>query len=481
MKKILFIVEFALLLLCIACGSGSGSGGTFIKSQGSFSRASLSGQYAYQLSGTNGSDLAEAGIFAADGNGNITSGTDDFVQGTGSSLGNTVTGTYTVGNDGTGFLNLTISGQQVQFAMAMVNSSKVYLSESDGTANASGVAQLQSASAMATAPSGTFTFRFHNPDTAQGPVASVGMFTLAAGTLSTGSEDVLLGGVTSSLTLTSGAFNAPASGRGSGTLVDSNGTLSFEYYVIDGNHLIILPVSVVGIGSAEMQTGGPFNPASLSGNYAFGGKGGILSTGAGSVQVAGMFSADGNGGIVSGLQDVAQNGTTAASDTFSGSYTVSPAGRVDVNLSSAALGNVHEIFWLVNSSRAFFLVDDASTIEDGTIDTQQSTTFTNASLSGQFGLSMSGLDFNAGNFVDRLGALNLDGNGKLTLDLAEIDTGGLTNVGLSGTYTVASNGRTTATINSLSNNIIFYPISGNDAYVIQSDQNVEIGGTMSKQ
>lgn len=486
MKKPFLIVEFALLLLCVACGSSNsvpGGGGVF-QPQGGFSKASLSGQYAFELVGTTGSDLVQGGTFTADGNGNITTGVADFVTQGASSLSNAITGTYTVGNDGTGFINATILGQQFQYAITIVNASKVYMTESDGGANASGVAEAQSAATMTTVPSGTFAFRLHNLNSLKGSMSSVGAFTLTSGTLSSGAEDVLfLGGATNSLTFSGGAFNAPTSGRGSGTLVDSNGTLSFEYYVLDANHVDIVPTSSVGYGRAEMQSGGPFSKASLSGGYAFGSQGDTLAEGSRGVQTAGIFTADGNDNISAGTEDITDNGNTAASDPSTGTYTLASNGdgRADVNLSSTALGSVHKIFWLVNSSRAFFLTDDPNQTEDGTIDAQQSTTFSNSTLNGQFGASMSGFDLNAGAFVDRIGALNFQSNGNLTFNFVEIDSGGLSNAAASGTYSVASNGRVSAAINNISNNVIIYLISGNDGYVIQNDAGVVIGGTMSKQ
>ena len=52
---------------------------------------------------------------------------------------------------------------------------------------------------------------------------------------------------------------------------------------------------------------------------------------------------------------------------------------------------------------------------------------------------------------------------------------------LSGNYAVSANGRTGASISNLSSNLIFYLVSGNDAYVVQADPDVELNGTISKQ
>ena len=52
---------------------------------------------------------------------------------------------------------------------------------------------------------------------------------------------------------------------------------------------------------------------------------------------------------------------------------------------------------------------------------------------------------------------------------------------LSGNYAVSGNGRTGASIGSLSNNLIFYLVSANDAYIVQADSGVALNGTISKQ
>jgi hypothetical protein len=52
---------------------------------------------------------------------------------------------------------------------------------------------------------------------------------------------------------------------------------------------------------------------------------------------------------------------------------------------------------------------------------------------------------------------------------------------LSGSYSVSSNGRATGSLNTLSNNLVFYLVSGSDAYVVQNDTGVQIDGTVSKQ
>ena len=90
--------------------------------------------------------------------------------------------------------------------------------------NGTGFAVPQTTSAFS-APSGTFVFRTQNLNTALGgvqPIANVGVFTVASGAVSAGSEDQLsFGAADSQLSLTGGVFNAP----------DSLGRLHWYFYL----------------------------------------------------------------------------------------------------------------------------------------------------------------------------------------------------------------------------------------------------------
>jgi hypothetical protein len=136
--------------------------------------------------------------------------------------------------------------------------------------------------------------------------------------------------------------------------------------------------------------------------------------------------------------------------------------------------------WMVSPTRGLFLVNDPNTVQDGSLDLQQVSSFSNSTMNGQFGLIMNGFD--SGGAKDRVGTLQWDGSGKLILNEFTNAAGNITvPVILSGNYAVSSNGRTGGSLSSLSSNLIFYLVSGSDAYVIQNDAGVEINGTISKQ
>jgi len=247
MSRICLLFAVMPLALCVACGSGSSS----FNPKGPFSNANLKGQYVYQISGTDfranqqGVPYREAGVFIADGNQNITGGTDDFQEGNLSS--NPISGSYSISNDGTGQIILNTTSATLAFAVTMVSSSKVYLVAGNPVLNSSGTAELQDPSVISAAPNGTFTFRTHIVDAAQVPTAAVGTFSVTSGAVNGIEDSLVLGSTATSANLT-GSFNTPVSlGRGTGNLNDGT-THDFVYYIVDANHISFLSNDVNVLG-----------------------------------------------------------------------------------------------------------------------------------------------------------------------------------------------------------------------------------------
>jgi len=492
MRKPFLVSGLLSLLFCGACGSNEGFHTPVGTGTGNFSAASLNGQYVYQLAGTDftsGSPVPyrEAGVFMANGAGSITGGTDDFCEGSTCTSANPVTGSYTIGNDGTGSLSLSVG---INLDVTLVSSSKVYLMETDNV-NAGGIAELQttSSSILSSAPSGTFAFRMHTVSSAQGSSSVVGALTITSGAVS-GNDDVERGGVfdnggANPLTLT-GSFSAPSNGRGTGTITDSsNVTSDFVYYIVDGNNVRWLSTDsgILGLGRAEKQTGAPFSAASLSGGYAFGSRADD-NTYLGGVNTVGSFSTAGTGSISDGAYDSVQDGNSFVDIAFTGSYTMASNGRAAVILNPSGGTQVQQVFWMVNKTRAFLITNDSTKYEDGTLDQQQGT-FSTGTLNGQYAFVMDGFNLNTSLYVDRIGWIQWNGSGNLTWNEVVNDSGSVQQPGfLSGTYSVGSNGRATASVNNLSlnaNDLIFYLVSGGTAYVLQNDPGVEMIGVTSVQ
>ena len=487
------------MAVTVGCGGGGGSSPFLNHSSGNFSNASLKGSYVYQIFGASsasGQPYREVGVFTADGAGNITGGTDDSSV-TMSANGTTISGTYTVAGDGTGFINLNSSLGGISLAITAVSSSRIELIENDALLNAVGVAELQDSTATGSTPNGTFVFRLHQEASAQTSTAEasqVGAFALSGGAGS-GAIDQNLGGTFTSPNLTT-TFNAPHSGRGTASLLDTTAgfTTTLVYYIVNSGELALLVsnAAAVGSGGAEAQSGSV--SGGLSGSYAFGSSGDDTFSIDG-VAAVGQFTA--NAGAISGTEDTMQDGNYTQNATLpSTCFTAGAAdginGRVVATSGSGApcSGMATQIFWMVSPSRAFFIASDAGQFAEGTADSQTTSSFSASALNGQFALVMGGLDrtpeqFGSDQLLSRVGTLRFDGSSKITLnELANASSsggGGQSPGILAGSYAVSSNGRIVGNLNSHTLDLVMYAVSGSQNYVMQQNGGIVTSGTVELQ
>lgn len=514
------VAATASLIALTGCGNNNGF--TLVHPMGSYTNASLKGSYVYQVHGTSlvtGLPYREAGVFIADGAGNITGGVDDLAgnaaSGSSTTLSGAFSGNYSVNSDGSGsvFIGPTVlgnisggSGSQVGFAITLVSSSKVQLMEGDAFAVGAGTAELQDSTAIGAVPNGTFVFGVHQEITAAGaqlPASQVGAMSIASPSAS-GALDQNLGGVLTSSTVT-WAFSAPDPlGTGTATATDSSSNSTpFLYYIVNSGKFVLLTSnpSAVGGGSAEAQTGAV--SGGLSGSYAFGSRGDDTSSTQqgfwGTVATVGVFTA--STGSITGTEDSAQDGTLSSSATFPGSCATPGSaaglsGRVVVTngTGTPCTGSTTEIFWMVSPARAFFLDLSAGTFDDGTADLQTTSSFSNSIMKGQYALVMDGWDLTEAlqslgppELQAYIGPLQFDGSSQLTfngLGNLEVSGGGASaQGGMSGPYSVSTNGRITGTVSNGGNgfDMVMYAISGSQAYLLQNDSGFVTSGTVELQ
>ena len=361
-QKLFLSLTLGTLIFALACGSSSSSN---FPINGSFSDASLNGQYAYRLTGfdtTNGS-FTETGVFTADGAKHIVGGIDDFNSSNGFAS-TAFTGSYQMTKDGNGTMVFNIGGGTINLSFTMVSSSKFYLTEADAftnfSANAAGEGAKQTTSAFTAPPDGTYVFRAHQTFPTTVSEGTVGAITSTNGAVS-GNLDVVRNNSFSSLTFTSGSFSAPdANGRGTLTYTDSQAVnTNFQYYMIDANTFWFMETdaNTLGVGTAEKQASGSL---ALAGNYAFGSSG-DTNANIGGARTVGVFTA-GNGTISDGAFDSVVDGNSIVNQPFDGTYTETANGRVDAtfSLTSGSPAPFSKVFWMVSPSRAYFLVNDVT-------------------------------------------------------------------------------------------------------------------------
>src|SRR5512146_2381723 len=145
------VFSLFLMLALAACGNGIRIR-TADPPTGTFTNASLSGSYAFTLSGTNTSGFfTTAGSFNADGNGNITAGVQDVNAAAGVFPNLPISGSYSVAADGRGIAILNSSVAIMTLDFVLISSQHGLAARFDNNATASGTLDRQDATAFTAA------------------------------------------------------------------------------------------------------------------------------------------------------------------------------------------------------------------------------------------------------------------------------------------------------------------------------------------
>jgi hypothetical protein len=211
---------------------------------------------------------------------------------------------------------------------------------------------------------------------------------------------------------------------------------------------LILPAlaMLVACGSSNNKatpppTGG-FDDSNLSGTYVFSTAG--LDSNRAPTAIAGMFTANGNGGIAGGTVDVNDPAFSSPSlgvNVTGGTYAVTADGRGTITLNtSTSLGNSLGLdFVLSSSSHGLVTWFDSNGSGSGTLDLQ--TSVTQANLAGSYAFNLSGIDQNVNPF-GTVGSFTLDSSGNVTAGVEDFTDGSLAFSGqtLSGSLVAQSSG-----------------------------------------
>src|SRR6267378_2403496 len=238
-----------------------------------------------------------------------------------------------------------------------------------------------------------------------------------------------------------------------------------------------------------------FGNAVLQGSYAFSSSGRQTATN-GFFSRAGSFVADGNGGLTGGLEDVnpRPSGITQEPITFSGSYSIGPDGRGTMQFcepsnSNSCISPTTQFRVVVISPQQAQIIDfQGGSTANGEIVLQPDiSVFNTGSVIGTYTFSFSGFssatseesavgEFAADGLPDKVTGL-----AKITSGELDINSGGVTTSQVaitSGTYSVSSNGRGTATLvtSGLTLNLAFYMVSASRAKFLETDSSPILAG-----
>ena len=339
---------------------------------------------------------------------------------------------------------------------------------------------------------GDYAFTFNGMTTGGGGgstiFAAVGRFTAdGAGNLTNGELDTnsaQLQQRATALTF-SGTYTIGADHRGVMSLnIPGGGTLAFAMMANGNAQFVEIDASggtgEVGSGTMEKVDTTAYNTTKIAGDYAFGFTG--LDGFNDRTMLAGRFTANGLGAFTNGAADSSRSGIFGGAPFAAGNYIVtdSTTGRGTMSLPPLVGGlaqNLNFVFYVVNAGKLWAMEIDAVTgvtpLLNGAVMWQQNPIggFSNASLNGGMVLYLTGQAVCASGASIApnvlVGLLTGDSNGALTLTYDENCGGVDTSVtGLSGTYTVSSNGRVAVGVGASA--ATAYLVSSNQAFWVSS-------------
>ena len=218
------------------------------------------------------------------------------------------------------------------------------------------------------------------------------------------------------------------------------------------------------------------NNSKLDGQYAF------LFTGfdrsGGVYQAAGSFTANGQGKITSGHEDVNDTASPTTDASISGTYTVTADNRGVMTITSP-LGT-HTFRFTLNTlgTKGRFISFDNSGIRgSGVLELQDPTAFDVSVISGGYVFNLTGMDV-TGSRIGALGLIFPNGSGFISGSSLDVNDGGIVSPTFgtfSGIYDVDdSTGRGTATLSipgfdGGSFNFAFYIVSANEFLMVSTD------------
>jgi hypothetical protein len=509
MKTLINILNFLPTVLftffATACGNGGSGSGAPPPPPGKFSNASLAGQYAFSMSGTelcagSSSIFTRAGSFIADGKGNVTGGLEDINVCTGAATLQFTSGRYSINSDGRGSLGLTNSTGTTNYSITLSSTTQGFIAQTDVSATAIGSFQRQNPAAFSNpAIAGGYVFDFNGVDvvgTVANPASIIGRFNAdGGGGINNGVFDSNVGGALSGQqSFTPGAFyqldataNGSTFGRGTANIAGRD----FAFYVVDATRLKFLGTGFPSafVGDAFAQQNVAFNIGSVAGSFAF------LISGAsssGSIATAGRFTADGGGNITNVVIDENNNGviTLLPNGTLTGSYTVdaNQLGGGTLTWTDTNSGTFSFIFYLISPTQAVIQETDSAIISDGTIEGQTTTPISTATLAGDYAFGWGGFSSGAEEFVGQL-TLTPSSSFSGAMDFNEFATGKqFVDVLITGSLTLNGDGATANTFSvSLQTNpadkfnFTAYIVNQSTALLVGVDRNRVIAGTLTRQ
>jgi hypothetical protein len=513
-KHLAPLAAILLAFLCAACGSGTAIvGPPPPPPTGNFSNASLKGQYAFLMGGTElcgglSTPFTRAGSFTADGNGHITGGLEDVNVCTGVFTLQFTNSAYSITADGRGTLHLTNSTGTTNYSITLSSAIQGVIAQTDVNSTASGSFQRQNTAAFSNpAIANGYVFDFAGIDANKNPESIIGRFTAdGAGGISAGLFDANVAGTASNQQLfPTGAFyqvdtNSDGTnfGRGTANIAGHN----FAFYIVDATRLKLLgtdfPAAFSGEAFAQQNMQNiSFTAASLHGDYAFLIGGAIQKQSiSGPIATAGRFTADGAGNLSGIFLDENNNGLVtllpSQGGTVAGTYTVdlNGLGGGAATWTDTKAGTFTFIFYLISPTQAVFQETDFGITSDGTLRGQTAGPISAAGLAGDFAFVWTGVSTDEEDFVGQLKLTSASGNNASgIMDFNEFGAGKqFFDIQFKGPLAITAPGTgpntltlTTTFPSPTTFNFTAYAVDSNTVFLVGVDSNRVIEGSIARQ
>jgi hypothetical protein len=264
--------------------------------------------------------------------------------------------------------------------------------------------------------------------------------------------------------------NGVVGGNGTVGTVSSTGLYTAPSAIPSPANVTVTAVSQAAStksGSASVTVIG-FSDATLNGQYSF------LLTGDdsfGDFLGVGSFTADGQGKLSNGFEDLNSSTGYLEDMELSGSYTVGEDGRGTLSLKNSQ-GTEEYSLVVISSSRARFAEFNASSNGEALLVKRDPTAFSTAAISGNYAFGFGGSG-SGGIPASLAGVFKADGAGALTgTEDANLDGTVTAGGSLSGTCSVDEKGRGTAEISDAlgsSVNFVFHVVDKDTLFFVETD------------
>ena len=336
---------------------------------------------------------------------------------------------------------------------------------------------------------GQYAFQFKGFDI-NGPYQATGSFVAdGSGNLTSGVEDVNSSTGVTANTSFAGTYSIGGDGRGTMTITDSLGTSTYRF-ALDllgkkGRLIEFDNSGTRGSGIIERQDSTAFSTNALTGSFV--------------INLTGMDS-NGNrigaigqlyfrtGFVPLGGLDVNDGGVVSPYGPFNGDYHVSSNGRGTMGLSIPGFdgGSFNFAIYVISANEFLAIsLDPLSTrnpVFSGPAELQTGVPFTSAAFSGPTVINLSG---NNGSTTQDIVGQIMFNTSTVALTFDENSGGTITtNAVLTGADSIQINGRGTLNLdnnNGTSTNWIFYAISPNHAFVLDSSSSFVMDGDLEPQ